>query len=349
MAELISLEDLGFNNSINKSNPWDLARVTSEHKERYIVKNLNGEFEAEIIGNLRYTANSKLDFPAVGDWVYISVYDKNKALIHGISKRLNTLKRQAIGKESDIQIIATNIDYAFIVESVNRDFNINRFQRYLTICYDANIKPILVLNKIDLIDKGLLNTLKKQIIDRIPDVKLLTTSCDNKQGLDELKGELRKGKTYCFLGSSGVGKSSLINLLSGKEVLQTNQISKAVDRGKHTTTFRSLIVLKEGGILIDNPGMREVGISNAEVGLQSSFQLIAQLSDNCKFKDCSHIHEKGCAVLAALKKGELNIENYNNYIKMKREAEHYESSELERKQKGKNLSKTIRRFNNERK
>ena len=346
MSNNISLYNLGFNKELEtQSQQFEgltIARVISEHKERYIVKSGAGEYEAEVLGNLRFSAQSRLDFPAVGDWVATSVYDEGKALIHGILNRKNILKRQSAGTSTDQQIIATNIDYAFIVEAVNRDFNINRFERYLTICYDAHIDPVLILNKTDLIDEEQLNTLAIQINNRIPNVKLHTSSCLNSTGLSNIKQLLQTGKTYCFLGSSGVGKSTIINYLHDDALMKTNDISESVDRGKHTTTHRQLIVLKNGGILIDNPGMREVGLTDVDHGLSMSFSNIAELAQLCRFTDCSHEHEEGCAVIQAVKDGELSNESYRNFLKMKREKEHYEDSEADKRRKGKAFAKMVK-------
>ncbi|WP_430931620.1 ribosome small subunit-dependent GTPase A [Saccharicrinis sp. 156] len=338
------LLDLGYHQTLNYTinNDLELARVISEHRERYIVKSVSGEFEAEIIGNLRFSVQSRTDLPAVGDWVSISPYDEGKSLIHEVLPRRNILKRQSVGTKSDEQIIATNIDYAFIVEAVNRDFNINRFERYLTICYNANIEPVLILNKTDLIDKDVLQDYKKQIKTRIPNVQLHTTNCVNNSGLMDLKRLLNRGKTYCFLGSSGVGKSTIINYLYQNELMKTMGISESIDRGKHTTTHRQLIVLKDGGVLIDNPGMREVGLTSVEDGLNQSFAGITELAVNCKFTDCTHKNEKGCAVLNAVETGVLSEESYKNYLRMKRESEHYSESEAEKRRKGKKFAKMVK-------
>ena len=342
----ISLYDLGYNEDVKKDtlrfNQFSIARVISEHKERYQIKNEDGDYDAEILGNLRYSAQSRLDFPAVGDWVAVSVFDEGKALIHGILNRKNILKRQMAGKSSDMQIIATNIDFAFIVEAVNRDFNINRFERYLTICYDADIVPILILNKTDLINKEELEELKKQIKNRIPHVELHTISCLNDDGLNQLKQVLQKGKTYCFLGSSGVGKSTIINYIEDDERMKTSDISEKIDRGKHTTTHRQLIILSNGGIVIDNPGMREIGLTDVEKGLNTGFSNIATLAKQCRFSDCTHQHEDGCAVLAAVENGELSQDSYLNFLKMRREKEHFEDSEAEKRRKGKAFAKMVK-------
>ncbi|WP_066628006.1 ribosome small subunit-dependent GTPase A [Labilibacter marinus] len=340
-----TLYSLGFNTEIEKSlnkTDWQIGRIVAEHRERYIVNNGQRELEGEILGNLRYSASSRLDFPAVGDWVYISSFDDKKALIHQVIPRQNLLKRRAIGKEGELQIIATNIDYAFIVEAVNRDFSINRFERYITICREDNIEPILVLNKTDLITNEELSSLIHQIKERIPEVDLHTISCAHHSGLNSIRESITKGKTYCFLGSSGVGKSTIINTLHQDELMEVGEISESIDRGKHTTSHRQLVVLKDGGIVIDNPGMREVGLADSAHGLNTSFKSIAELSYDCRFSDCTHMHEKGCAVLQALEDGELNEDSYQNYLKLRREKEHYEDSEVQKRRKGKNLAKMIK-------
>ncbi len=356
MSELNNLINmLGFSsffekqlNNLNQEG-WEIARITSEHKDRYTLKNNHGNWDGEIIGNLRFSAQSRGDFPVVGDWVLVSNYDDNKVLIHKIFSRKNVLKRQSVGKESEEQFIAANIDSAFIVESVNRDFNINRFERYITLCYEASIEPVLVLNKSDLIPIEKLEQLQELVKIRIPNVQLITTSCLSEDGISEMRKVISFGKTYCFLGSSGVGKSTLINLICGEEILHTNIIGDATQRGKHTTTHRELILLENGGVLIDNPGMRGVGIANASDGLDKTFYLIKQLAQNCKYNDCTHQYESGCAVKEAVDKGELDSESYQNYLRMLKENQHYQSSEMERKQKGKSLSKHIKQFKNRKK
>ena len=270
----MKLEDLGYKPSLDKfrkehiNKSFDIGRVILEHKDRYAVKTENTEFEAELIGNLRFTAESRYDLPAVGDWVAISEYDENKALIHAIYPRHSIIERQAVGKSAQIQIIATNIDYGLIVQSVNRDFNINRLERYLTICNTSKVEPIIILTKIDLIDQPILDKFINEIKERIKNVSVIAISNQSLVGLDELKAIIKKGKTYCLLGSSGVGKSTLLNQLSGKELMHTGSISESVDRGKHITSHRELIILENGGILIDNPGMREIGITNTSDGLR---------------------------------------------------------------------------------
>ncbi len=351
----MTLEDLGYNEALEhyrKEQHLDLfsvARVISEHKERYIVKTSDGEYDAEIIGNLRFSATKRSDFPAVGDWVAISEYDENKVLIHSVFPRKTIIERQAAGKQGEKQIIAANVDVALIIQSVDRDFNINRLERYLTICNTANVKPIIILNKIDLIDETALSDLMLKVQERVKQVPLLAISNQSQKGIDELITQIEKGKTYCLLGSSGVGKSTLLNHLSGKHLMKTKAISSSTNKGRHITSHRELTVLENGGIVIDNPGMREVGIADSDSGLEKTFEQIIELSKACRFNDCTHTTETGCAVLAALSTGEVDEKSYENYLKMEKEKDHYESTVAEKRKKDKDFGKMIKHFKNSRK
>ena len=328
----MKLEDLGYNNELekfridNNLNSFETGRVIAEHKERYIVRTTKGEFEAEITGNMRFTAKNREDFPAVGDWVALTTYDSDFAIIHKILPRFSIIKRQAVGQFGEIQIIATNIDYAFLVQAVDRDFNINRLERYLTICNSSKVSPIIVLSKIDLINEQQLSEILANIKVRIKNVPVIAISNESQDGYERIKTIIEKGKTYCMLGSSGVGKSTLLNNLSGKTIMRTDTISQSTNKGRHVTSHRELIVLENGGILVDNPGMREVGIADSTSGLEITFDKIISLSQNCKFKDCTHTNETGCSVLEAVEKGEIDKASYENYLKMEREKAHFEST-----------------------
>jgi len=319
-----------------------------EHKERYVVKTPANEYDAELIGNLRFTAESRYDFPVVGDWVSLSEYDEGKALIHAIFPRTSIIERQAVGKSGQVQIIATNIDFGLIVQAVDRDFNLNRLERYLTICNASNVEPIIVLSKIDLINSSELESILARIGQRIKDVLVITVS-NQTLGYKKLEMVIEKGKTYCLLGSSGVGKSTILNNLSGKLQMKTGEISSSVNKGKHITSHRELIVLDTGGILIDNPGMREVGIADTTSGLEITFDTIIGYAQNCRFKDCTHIHEKGCAVLTAFDNGEIDKDSYSNFQKMLREKIHFESDSVERKKKDKDFGKMVKNVKKQRK
>lgn len=347
----MTLEDLGYTAALehyrkeHDLDAFEIGRVISEHKERYAIKNADREYEGEIIGNLRYSASSRSDFPAVGDWVAISEYDDNKVLIHAVLPRKTSIERQAVGKQGEKQIIATNIDHALILQSVNRDFNINRVERYLTLCNSAKVKPIIVLTKIDLIDTAQLKELVDSLQERVKNVPIVPLSNAFQNGIETLNAHLQKGTTYCLLGSSGVGKSTLINNLMGMEVMATKEISKRIDRGKHTTTHRELIVTKNG-ILIDNPGMREVGITDAPDGLDMTFEAIVELAEQCKFSDCTHTNEMDCAVLEALDNDEIDASSYHNYLRMEREKQHFELTVAEKRKKDKDFGKMVKEFKN---
>ena len=208
------------------------------------MKTPDHEFDAELIGNLRFTAESRYDFPAVGDWVAFSEYDDGKALIQGIYPRSSIIERQAVGKLGQVQIIATNIDVGLIVQAVDRDFNLNRLERYLTICNASHVEPVVVLSKIDLISKSDLESIIAQITQRIKSAPILTVS-NQPKGYNQLEPIIKKGKTYCLLGSSGVGKSTLLNSLSGSLQMKTGEISSSVNKGRHITSHRELIVVEK--------------------------------------------------------------------------------------------------------
>ncbi|MBU3927824.1 MAG: ribosome small subunit-dependent GTPase A [Bacteroidetes bacterium] len=344
------LDNLGYNDKIenfriehNLEN-FEIGRVISEHRERYIIKTKNGEFEAEITGNMRFNAKNRADFPSVGDWVTLTTYESDFAIIHNILPRLSIIKRQAIGQFGEVQIIATNIDYAFLVQAVDRDFNINRLERYLTICNSSKVKPIIILTKTDLIDEIQINEILNSIQIRIKNVPIIPISNETKKGYEAINTIIEKGKTYCILGSSGVGKSTLLNNLSGKMLMRTDAISLSTNKGKHVTSHRELIILENGGILIDNPGMREVGIADTASGLETTFDMIVRHSSNCRFKDCTHTNEKGCSVLEAVEKGEIDKASYENYLKMEREKAHFESTIEEKRKKDKDFGKMVKNY-----
>jgi ribosome biogenesis GTPase len=298
--------------------------------------------EGEVVGLLRYLATSRADFPAVGDWVAISEFDENKVLIHAVLPRNTLIERQSVGKAGENQIIATNVDYALIVQAVDRDFNRNRIERYLILCNASKVEPIVILNKIDQITALQLEEMLVQVRQRIKDIPIIAISNETKVGYPELLKLIKRGKTYCLLGSSGVGKSTLMNTISGRYLMKTNTISLSTSKGRHVTSHRELVVLEHGGILIDNPGMREVGIADEADGLEITFDTIVKLAQKCKFLNCTHIHEKGCAVLEALENNEIERETYQNYLKLEREKEHYASTKLERRKKDKAFGKMVK-------
>ncbi len=349
----MNLDDYGFNKTIetylteHNLNNFEIGRIISQHKERYTVITAKGEFDAEITGNIRYTAQSRNDFPAVGDWVALIIYDSGISIIHNILPRFSLIARQAINQYGEIQIIASNIDYALLVQAVDRDYNINRLERYLSICNSSKITPFIILTKTDLIDNTALNEIINNITHRIKDVRIIALSNTTQQGYDTLRQAFIKGKTYCMLGSSGVGKSTLLNNLSGKIIMKTGLISDSTSKGRHISSYRELVVLENGGILIDNPGMREVGIIDNDKGLENTFDYIIQLSEQCKYKDCTHTNEKGCAIIDALNKNILNKDSYNNYLKIEKEKSFFKSTVAEKRKKDKEFGKMIKNYKNE--
>lgn len=327
----------------------ELARVIVEHRERYIVQSSEGIFQAEITGNIRFAARSRSDFPAVGDWVRITKMDRETAIILEIFPRKTILSRQAVGKQGEEQVIAANIDAAFIVQAVGHDFNMNRLERYLSICHAAGITPVMLLTKIDLAEKNELDELSAKIVQRQPGLSVFAVSNETGVGLNALQNSLITGMTYCFLGSSGVGKSTVINRLLNEEVLQTAEISASTSKGKHTTTHRELFRLENGSFVIDTPGMRELGMTSESGGIERTYDQIGELAKNCRYGDCTHTEEKGCAVKTAVENGELAEEVYENYLKLKREQEHFSSTVHDKKREGKIFGKIVKEALKERK
>ena len=321
-----------------------IGRITSEQKEHYLVQAAVGEFDAEITGNLRYAARGPEDFPAVGDWVAISDQGNGFAIIHRVLARYSLIKRRAIDSHGDIQVIATNVDYAIIVQGADRDFNLNRIERYLTMCHDSSVMPIIVVTKTDLFGEAQMLEMEQHIRQRQPDVSLVLLSNLTMAGYERLGKLLAKGQTYCLLGSSGAGKSTLINNLAQRELMKTAGLSPDTNKGRHTTSHRQLFVLDSGEIIIDNPGMRELGMADGQGGLDMTFARIHELSGQCRFGDCTHTGEKGCAVLQAIQDGELEPVVYDNYLKLEKEKQYFESTRLEKRQKAREFSRMVKNF-----
>ena len=351
----MTLEELGYNPLLEAYRVehglqgFETGRITAEHRERWVVLTARGELEAEITGNMRFTARGREDLPAVGDWVALTVYDADFAIIHSIFPRSSVLRRQEVSHNGEIQILAVNVDTALLVQAADRDFNINRLERYLTICHSFQVKPLIVLSKIDLITPGQLDELLSLLRRRIPDVAVIPICNHTREGYPALDQLIEKGKTFCLLGSSGVGKSTLLNHLSGRQIMATGRVSDSSHKGRHITSHRELVVLDNGALLIDNPGMREVGIADTGHGLEAAFQSIALLARNCKFKDCTHRSEAGCAVIGAVAASELDAASYENYLKMEREKAHFEMTDAQRRKKDKGMGKILKNYYKERK
>jgi ribosome biogenesis GTPase len=341
----MKLESLGLNQQLVDQFPdyaseeHNLARVIQEHKERYIVQNAEGIFWAEITGNLRFAAESREGFPAVGDWVAINVFEGESAIVYRIMPRFSVMERQAVGAKGEKQMIAANLDFAMIVQSVDRDFNLNRLERYVVLARNGHIKPIVILNKADLLNAEQVEPMRMSVRQRLGIEQVYITSALHGEGLAKLHTVLEAAKTYCLIGSSGVGKSSIINYLLDDRVLAVNDISEATNKGKHTTTQRQLMILNSGAILIDTPGMREVGMTAEDHGIGRTFERITILAESCRFTDCTHTDEPGCQVRGAVENGQLSEEELENYLKLEKQRQHFSTTIAQKRRRDKSFGK----------
>lgn len=322
---------------------FDIARVMAVHKDSYIINNGENDVFAELIGKMVFNSVSPIDYPAVGDWVFATFYDKNTfSIIHNVLPRKSHLKRKTPGKKVDFQLIAANIDVAFIVQSLDTNYNLRRLERYLVMVKDSNIKPIVLLSKSDLLDTEEIDSRVTEIHKIMPFLHVQPFSNENESGLKNVKDLLAPRQTYCLLGSSGVGKTTLLNNLIGESIFTTKTVREKDSKGMHATTHRQLIKLDCEAMLIDTPGMRELGNFSVETGIDETFTDITELSEQCQFNDCTHVNEKGCAVLKAVEIGQVPEKRYQNYIKIKKESNYNEMSYLEKKQKDKQFGKLIK-------
>jgi ribosome biogenesis GTPase len=270
----------------------------------------------------------------------VQYFDENTlAIIHGIMPRQSLLKRKAAGKKIEHQLIAANIDIAFVMQSVEFDFNLPRLERYLTMAHDGNIQPVILLSKRDLISSKDLTEMIEAIKSANPGHVVIAFSNKTGEGLEAIHRILEKGKTYCLLGSSGVGKTTLINKLLGEDIFATESVRKKDGKGRHVTARRQMIILEQGGLIIDTPGMRELGNIGIDLGLKETFADILDLARDCRFKNCTHRNEPGCAVKKAVEIGNLSGKRYQNYLKIRKESDFYAMSYLEKRNRDRKFGK----------
>ncbi len=310
-----------------------VARVAAVDREQLLLLNQTGPFRAKLSGSYLHRHRQTEELPWVGDWVVVQKEPSDDfGLVQGLLGRRTLLRRKAVGSTANSQIIAANLDTVVIVNSCHFDFNLKRLERYLVMVMDGGAEPQILLTKTDLVSPEVLAGQIEQIRAAGITAPVLPLSNLTKDGLVELKTMLQPARTYCFVGSSGVGKSTLINELIGRELLETKVVS-ATGEGRHTTVRRELVVLPSGPLVIDNPGMREFGVLSAESGIEGGFANIASLAAHCRYRDCTHSGEPGCAVQQALETGELDPDHYDNYKKLTQESEFSQMSYADKRKK----------------
>lgn len=320
----MQLIDLGWNAFFEKqfeeyqNQNYSPIRIIRENREKYIAYGEAGELKCEISGKYRFDTDSKAKFPTVGDWVVSTVRtEEKKATIHALLSRKTAFSRKVVGQVTEEQVVAANVNTVFIVTGLDFNYNLRRIERYLAMAWNSGAMPVIILNKSDLCSEV---EIRKREVESIAfGVDIYTLSAAQNIGIEFLNKYIRSGETVAFLGSSGVGKSTIINSLLGTNQLKVNEVSEMGSRGRHTTTHRELILLPGGGIVIDTPGMRELQVWGDEEGLKQVFDDIEELAANCRFSDCSHENEPGCAILEAVNNGTLDLDRLESYYKLKKE------------------------------
>ena len=323
-----------------------IARIIATHKDRYEIVCNNGQGFAKIKRGCYYD-NPNSIYPTTGDFVIIEWNLTGDSMICETLKRESSFSRTASSSDRNHelhnqheQLVAANFDYVFIMQSLNNNFNLHRLERYLSLSWESGAIPVIILTKSDLVEN--IQEYIEQVESIAFGVDVYAVSCITGYGLDSIKKYFSKGNTIVFLGSSGVGKSTLVNTLYGDNVMKTSDIREEDSRGRHTTTSRNLIMLPNGAMIIDTPGMRELGMWNAENGINKTFQDIEQYIGMCKFSDCTHTNEPGCKILEAIVNGEIDQERFEQYLKLQKESRYNTDSNQylqEKKNKFKEISK----------
>lgn len=304
------------------------ARVSLEHTHIYRVLSPRGEQLARVAGRLRHEAGGRAEFPAVGDWVAIETPASGDARIRAVLPRATRFARRAAGNPTEPQVVAANVDVAFLVSGLDGDFNPRRIERYLVTAWDSGASPVIVLNKADLIDD--VDPFVREVERAGQGVPVEAVSARRPETMNRLRAHLGRGRTGALLGSSGVGKSSIANALIGEELLRTRDVRASDSRGRHTSTSRQLVLLPGGGILIDTPGMRELQLWDTGEAVAGTFADIETIAADCRFRDCRHASEPGCAVTAAVGAGTLPAERLESFRKLQAEQQHQAAQQDER-------------------
>ncbi len=304
---------------------YDIGRVALEHTHLYRIYSEDGEWLGELSGKYRYEASVRDDYPAVGDWVWMKkLPDERKAIIHGVYARKSKFSRKVAGQTTEEQIVATNVDRVFLVMALNRDFNVRRLERYLLTAYESGSTPEIVLTKKDLCEDSDAEAKRSEVESIAFGVPIYCVNSLADGGTEDIVRTLKQGETIALLGSSGAGKSTLLNSLYGEQRQKTGDIREGDDRGKHTTTHRELVVLPNGALIIDTPGMRELHLWEGSASMDMAFQDVEALAASCRFADCGHHNEPGCAIQAALADGQLDPERFASFRKLQKELAYME-------------------------